>query len=134
MRILVVEDERRIADFLGRGLQGAGYAIDLAPDGATAIQFTHDTDYDLVILDTPPVIPVADALVLSRHADATLLVVRWEKTSRVAVQDAVGLLRRSRAVIMASVLTRADIRRAAQSGGRPAKLYDYASDYRIMRS
>ena len=51
MRILVVEDERRIADFLGRGLQGAGYAIDVAPDGATAIQFTHDTDYDLVILD-----------------------------------------------------------------------------------
>lgn len=51
MRILVVEDERKIADFLGRGLQGAGYAIDVANDGATALQFTHDTDYDLVILD-----------------------------------------------------------------------------------
>jgi heavy metal response regulator len=51
MRILVVEDEKRIADFLGRGLQGAGYAIDVAQDGATALQFTHDTDYDLVILD-----------------------------------------------------------------------------------
>src|ERR1700690_3614615 len=51
MRILVVEDEKRIADFLGRGLQGAGYAVDVAPDGATALQFTHDTDYDLVILD-----------------------------------------------------------------------------------
>src|SRR5271167_757224 len=51
MRILVVEDERRIADFLSRGLQGSGYAIDVAPDGATAIQFTHDTDYDLIILD-----------------------------------------------------------------------------------
>src|SRR5579884_2309251 len=51
MRILVVEDEKRIADFLGRGLQGAGYAVDIAPDGASAVQFTHDTDYDLVILD-----------------------------------------------------------------------------------
>src|SRR6202161_144319 len=51
MRILVVEDERRIADFLSRGLQGAGYAIDVAQDGGTAIQFTHNTDYDLVILD-----------------------------------------------------------------------------------
>src|SRR6202521_1821684 len=51
MRILIVEDEKRIADFLGRGLQGAGYAVDVAPDGATAVQFTHDTDYDLVILD-----------------------------------------------------------------------------------
>src|ERR1700688_4977920 len=58
MRILVVEDEKRIADFLGRGLQGAGYAIDVAQDGATALQFTHDTDYDLVILD--PMLPDMD--------------------------------------------------------------------------
>jgi two-component system copper resistance phosphate regulon response regulator CusR len=51
MRILVVEDERRIADFLARGMQGAGYAVDVAPDGTTAISFVHSTDYDLVILD-----------------------------------------------------------------------------------
>ena len=51
MRILVVEDEKRIADFLCRGLQGAGYAVDAAPDGATALEFTHSADYDLVVLD-----------------------------------------------------------------------------------
>jgi two-component system copper resistance phosphate regulon response regulator CusR len=51
MRILVVEDEKRIADFLCRGLQGAGYAVDAAPDGTTAIENVHSTDYDLVILD-----------------------------------------------------------------------------------
>ena len=51
MRILVVEDEKRIADFLSRGLQGAGYAIDTAPNGATALELIHATDYDLVILD-----------------------------------------------------------------------------------
>jgi two-component system copper resistance phosphate regulon response regulator CusR len=51
MRILVVEDEKRIADFLSRGLQGAGYAVDAAPNGATAIDHIHATDYDLVVLD-----------------------------------------------------------------------------------
>src|SRR5215212_4785956 len=51
MRILVVEDEKRIADFLTRGLQGAGYAVDAAPNGLTALDFIHATDYDLVILD-----------------------------------------------------------------------------------
>src|SRR6266567_5674321 len=51
MRILVVEDEKRIADFLTRGLQGAGYAVDSAPNGQTALEFVHATDYDLVILD-----------------------------------------------------------------------------------
>src|SRR5437870_3158240 len=51
MRILVVEDEKRIADFLTRGLQGAGYAVDAAPNGMTALDFIHATDYDLVVLD-----------------------------------------------------------------------------------
>ena len=51
MRILVVEDEKRIADFLSRGLEGAGYAVDVAPTGTTALEFVHATDYDLVILD-----------------------------------------------------------------------------------
>jgi two-component system copper resistance phosphate regulon response regulator CusR len=51
MRILVVEDERRIADFISRGLQGAGYAVDVAGTGANAVELVHQTDYDLVILD-----------------------------------------------------------------------------------
>jgi DNA-binding response OmpR family regulator len=51
MRILVVEDERRIADFLCRGLQGAGYAVDSAGTGTAALELLHHTDYDLVVLD-----------------------------------------------------------------------------------
>ena len=51
MRILVVEDEKRIADFLCRGLEGAGYAVDAAGNGATALEHIHSTDYDLVVLD-----------------------------------------------------------------------------------
>src|SRR5579872_7380599 len=51
MRILVVEDEKRIADFLCRGLQGAGYAVDAAPNGAVALEHIHSADYDLVVLD-----------------------------------------------------------------------------------
>src|ERR1039458_740403 len=51
MRILVVEDEKRIADFLCRGLEGAGYAVDAAPTGTDALENIHSTDYDLVVLD-----------------------------------------------------------------------------------
>lgn len=51
MRFLVVEDEKRISDFLGRGLESAGYAVDVAGDGTRAIDLVHSTDYDLVILD-----------------------------------------------------------------------------------
>jgi heavy metal response regulator len=51
MRLLVVEDEKRIADFLSRGLQSAGYAVDAVNSGADAVEMVHSTEYDLVILD-----------------------------------------------------------------------------------
>jgi len=51
MRLLIVEDEKKIADFLQRGLESNGYAVDIAADGSTAISYVHQTDYDLVILD-----------------------------------------------------------------------------------
>ncbi len=88
MRILVVEDEKRIADFLGRGLQGAGYAVDVAQDGAMALQFTHDTDYDLVILDL--MLPDMDGLkvlerIRNRGAGPPVLIL----SARGAVDDRV---------------------------------------------
>lgn len=49
--MLVVEDEKRIADFLGRGLESAGYAVDVANSGSDAVDHVHSTEYDLVILD-----------------------------------------------------------------------------------
>jgi len=60
MRILVVEDEKRIQDFLSRGLENAGYAVDVAGDGNTAIERVHSTEYDLIILDL--MLPDTDGL------------------------------------------------------------------------
>ena len=51
MRVLVVEDEKRIADFLSRGLQSAGYAVDVVHHGGDAIERVHATEYDLIVLD-----------------------------------------------------------------------------------
>jgi len=51
MRILVVEDEKRIADFLSRGLESAGYAVDVAAEGSRAMDLLHATEYDMVVLD-----------------------------------------------------------------------------------
>jgi two-component system copper resistance phosphate regulon response regulator CusR len=62
MRILVVEDEKRIQDFLSRGLESAGYAVDVAGDGATATELIYSTEYDLVILDL--MLPDMDGLTL----------------------------------------------------------------------
>lgn len=66
MKILVVEDEKRIADFLNRGLESAGYTVDLAGDGKTALDKLHITDYDLVILDL--MLPDVDGLAVLEKA------------------------------------------------------------------
>lgn len=51
MRILVIEDEKRIAEFIARGLESAGYQVDTAEEGAKGLEMAHAVDYDLVILD-----------------------------------------------------------------------------------
>jgi Mrp family chromosome partitioning ATPase len=90
--------------------------------------------YDLVVLDTPPVLPVADALVLAGQADGTLMLVRWEKTARVAVRDAARLLRNSRARMMGTVMTIVDMRTASIVGGRMLHSLDYYNGYHAERS
>jgi two-component system copper resistance phosphate regulon response regulator CusR len=49
--ILLIEDEKRIADFLQRGLESNGFVVDHALDGATGLDKVHATDFDLVVLD-----------------------------------------------------------------------------------
>lgn len=51
MRILIVEDERKIARALGRALKNEKYAVDIAYDGTEAYSMTTIVDYDLIILD-----------------------------------------------------------------------------------
>lgn len=51
MRILIVEDEERIARFLKKGLEEESYAVDVAPDGAAALDWVAGATYDLILLD-----------------------------------------------------------------------------------
>lgn len=51
MKILVVEDDRKVAGFIEQGLREEGYAVDVAPDGDEATMLAHVYDYDLVVLD-----------------------------------------------------------------------------------
>jgi DNA-binding response OmpR family regulator len=50
-RILIVEDETRLASFLERGLRSNGYAPKVVEDGESAVRLADDRDFDLVILD-----------------------------------------------------------------------------------
>ena len=51
MRILVVEDEERIADAVKRGLEAEGFAVDVAANGTDGLWLATEQDYDAIILD-----------------------------------------------------------------------------------
>ena len=51
MRILVVEDEKKVAGFIKKGLEEEGYAIDVAFDGREGLLMALDGVHDLIILD-----------------------------------------------------------------------------------
>ena len=51
MRVLVIEDERSLADAIARGLRRAGLAVDVAYDGTTGHEMAFITRYDVLVLD-----------------------------------------------------------------------------------
>lgn len=84
--------------------------------------------YDLVILDTPPVLAVSDPRIVSKAVDAVLYVVRWDSTERGALVHGVKSLRSVKAPIAGAVMTQVNEAKAARYA------YDgygyYGSSYR----
>lgn len=72
--------------------------------------------YDLIVLDTPPVLAVSDALILSHSADTTMFLVRWGRTARPVVTGALKSFRQHGGHLAGVVLSRVDFRRHATYG------------------
>jgi DNA-binding response OmpR family regulator len=64
MRVLVVEDEVRLAAGLRRGLEAVGFAVDVAPDGTDGLWLARENPYDAIVLDL--MLPGVDGLEVCR--------------------------------------------------------------------
>ncbi|AJF05620.1 heavy metal response regulator transcription factor [Geoalkalibacter subterraneus] len=65
MRILVVEDEKKVASFIKRGLEEEGYAVDVAYDGDEGLDLAEHTPYDLILMDV--MLPKKDGITVIRE-------------------------------------------------------------------
>lgn len=65
MRLLVVEDERRMARYVCQALSQEGFAVDVAHDGLVALESAEAYDYDAIVLDL--MLPGLDGLTLCRR-------------------------------------------------------------------
>src|SRR6266566_8593704 len=88
MKILVVEDDRKVAGFIEQGLKEEGFVVDIAPDGDEATMLAHVYEYDVIVLDV--VLPKKNgfqiATELRREGRNTPILML---TSRDAVEDVV---------------------------------------------
>jgi succinoglycan biosynthesis transport protein ExoP len=73
--------------------------------------------YDVIIVDSPPLMPLIDGRALAEHADRVVLAVGWDRTPRDVVERATALLAPVHDRILGTVLTRVDLRRL--------RFYDY---------
>jgi DNA-binding response OmpR family regulator len=159
VRVLIVEDEPRLAENIARSLrESAGYAVDLASDGQEGLFLAEANVYDVVLLDL--MLPKVDGMqILARIRQAgqqtpvLVLTARDDKESVVALLNAGAddyltkpfdlgeLLARTKALIRrgkgqpSSVLTIADLKvntvnRSVQRAGRPITLT--AMEYRVL--
>ena len=88
MRILIIEDEKKVAGFLKNGLKEEGYAVDDAFDGQSGFDLAVENEYDIIILDL--MLPGLDGITLCKklreqgnHTPILML------TAREAVKDRV---------------------------------------------
>ena len=65
MKILVIEDEKKVASFLKKGLEQEYYTVDVANDGKTGLNLALSEEYDLIILDI--MLPVMDGITLLKE-------------------------------------------------------------------
>ncbi|MBY0337410.1 MAG: polysaccharide biosynthesis tyrosine autokinase [Acetobacteraceae bacterium] len=73
-------------------------------------------EYDLVVIDTPPLLALSDARIVAELADASLLVVEWRSTQADIVEQAAGLLRMSNGRFAGTILNKVDFRKMRRYG------------------
>ncbi len=71
MRILLVEDDREVAEYVGRGLEEEGNKITFCYDGASALQAAQSMRYDIIVLDV--MLPFLDGLEVTRRLRAAMV-------------------------------------------------------------
>lgn len=121
----VVRDTRTSLDLLLAGRPGENPARLLASPGMSAVMHAARARYDVVVVDTPPILAVTDAAVIARFADRMALVVRWQSTPKSAVKLAVAEMRAFSTMPFGVVLNMIDLAAYVRSGGGDQLAYHH---------
>ena len=107
-RILIIEDEESIAELERDYLELSNFEVEVANDGQLGLDKALGEEFDLIIIDTPPMGIGADATIVGRQSDGVLLVVRNNFVSKKSVKKVKDGLVRTGSKIVGVVLNRID--------------------------
>ncbi len=125
----IVKDEKTGADILPLSMNGH------TPHdvfGTRAFDELHKNLrglYDLIIVDTGPLLLMAEARVIAGKMDKTILIARWRKTNRATARKSVGLLKTFRADLLGVVLNMVDVDRRRHHNEPGTSYRDYKKYY-----
>ncbi|MGJ8543884.1 MAG: polysaccharide biosynthesis tyrosine autokinase [Sulfitobacter sp.] len=111
------------ADILGGEATNINAADLFASEAFKALIQDARTQYDAVIIDTPPILVVPDARIIAQQADAIIFSVHWDKTGKQQVEDSLRLFHNSGQRITGLVLSQISAKRMRRYGGRAYASY-----------
>jgi capsular exopolysaccharide synthesis family protein len=112
----------------GEGHENAQQVF-LSPQFGTFLEAAR-TQFDAIIVDSPPVMIVADAAVLARFADVVLHVIRWGRTRRSMVLDAINRMRRANGeAVGVTMLNRVDLSKYRKYNRDSSWSFKYSNYY-----
>jgi len=101
----------------------------LSPSDLEAVLGEAKAHYDLIVVDTPPVLAIPDAPTLVQTIDGAILVVRWRATPSVAVNASMRTLSAYGARVLGAVLTQVRVEALGKTEGSQAYAYRAAAQY-----
>src|SRR6202158_3422198 len=141
MRILLVEDERKVGNFIARALRENSYAVDIAENGEKALELSTDVTYDAILLDVR--LPGLSGIQVCRElrqqgieAPVLMLTARGLVEQRVEGLDAGADDYLTKPFVLAELLARvrALVRRGFHSGNAKLRFADLALDRHCRRA
>jgi polysaccharide biosynthesis transport protein len=92
------------------------------------LKFASD-HYDLVFLDSPPILPVSDAAVISSIVDKTILLIEWNKTDRDLVFQAIDSVHLNKGTVTGVVLNKVNLATVRSYGHNYSKFFTDTEKY-----
>ena len=110
-KILIIEDELMTATTVKEALELNGINADIAEDGMKGLDLIKKNDYDLILLDCPPVGLVTDGIVAASYCDGTILICASNRNDRKELLRVKDQLEQTQVNVIGIVMTMMPVQR-----------------------